>query len=109
MAIGINLLSEICRRLIQIDPRMMLRLQNLLRKPPTTKHSGYEDNAEHVVIDRLLYQAVVEAKEIAYSSTDYGICTQSTTTRMILRIRLHRSSVNVSARFMNQNAVKRRK
>jgi hypothetical protein len=78
-------------------------------EPPTTKHSGYGDNAEHVVIDRLLYQAVVEAKEIVYSGTDYGVCTQSTTTRMILRIRLHRSSVNVSARFINQDAVKRRK
>jgi hypothetical protein len=51
-------------------------------EPPTTKHSGYEDNAEHVVIDRLLYQAAVEAKEIVYSGTDYGVCTQSTTTRM---------------------------
>ena len=31
-------------------------------EPPTTKHSGYEVNAEHVLIDRLVYQAAVEAK-----------------------------------------------
>jgi hypothetical protein len=51
-------------------------------EPPTIKHSGYEDKAGHVVIDRLLYQAAVEAKEIFYSGTDYSVCTQSTTTRM---------------------------
>jgi hypothetical protein len=39
-------------------------------EPPTTKHSGYEDNAEHVVIDRLLYQAAIEEMEIVYSDID---------------------------------------
>jgi hypothetical protein len=51
-------------------------------EPPTIKHSGYEDKAGHVVIDRPLYQAAVEAKEIVILAPAMVSAHKSTTTRM---------------------------
>jgi hypothetical protein len=50
--------------------------------PPTTARPGYEDSAEHLDIGVLQYQAAIEAKDIVFSGTDYGVVTQSTSIRM---------------------------
>ena len=43
--------------------------------PPTTARPGYEDSAEHLDIGVLQYQAAIEAKDIVFSGTDYGVVT----------------------------------
>jgi len=50
--------------------------------PPTTARPGYEDSAEHLDIGTLQLQAAIEAKDIVFSGTDYGVVTQSTSIRM---------------------------
>ena len=50
--------------------------------PPTNARPAHEDDAKYIQIDQLLTEAAADAREIVYSGTDYGICTQSTTIRM---------------------------
>jgi hypothetical protein len=50
--------------------------------PPTYKRPGYEDDAQHIDIKKLVYLASKNGSDVVYSGTDYGLVTQSTTIRM---------------------------
>ncbi|KAJ2958890.1 hypothetical protein NQZ79_g5569 [Umbelopsis isabellina] len=50
--------------------------------PPTNTRVAHEDDAKHIKIAQLLSEAAADEREVVYSGTDYGICTQSTTVRI---------------------------
>lgn len=52
------------------------------RSLPTLKYHGIEDNAEKIDLDTLRSECAVNNRQIAFTGTDYGICTLAVSARL---------------------------